>query len=61
MGLNHVGCTHVVINRSMVRIPMDIGLVLNPTTINALLRQGTWLTRPDPRPQIESTLEWDPD
>ena len=56
MCLIHVGCTHVVINRSMACIPMAIGLVLNPTTINALLRQGTWLTRPDPRPQIESTI-----
>ena len=33
-----------------------------PTTTIALPRQGTWLTRPDPRPQIErSTLNWVPD
>ena len=36
-------------------------LFLTPTLTIASLRQGTWLTRPDPQPQIESTLSWDPD
>ena len=36
----------------MVRI-----LFLNPNHDIALLMQGTWLTRMDPRPQIEGTLK----
>ena len=34
---------------------------ITSTTPIALPRQGTWLTTPDPRPQIESTLNWVPD
>ena len=34
---------------------------ITPTMTIALPRQGTCLTRPDPRPQIESTLYWVPD
>ena len=33
---------------------------LTPTTPCASLIQGTWLTRPDPWPQVESTLHWVP-
>ena len=36
-------------------------IVLTPTMTIASPRQGTWLTRPDPWPQIESTLCWVPD
>ena len=32
-----------------------------PTTTIASPRQGTWLTRPEPRPQIEGLLCWVPD
>ena len=34
--------------------------VFSPTTPIALPRQDTRLTRPDPRPQVESTLHWGP-
>ena len=33
-------------------------LYLSPTTNIGLPGQGTWLTRPDPRPEIESTLPY---
>ena len=41
-----------------------VGLAIQlftPTTTIASLRQGTWLTRPDPWPQIEISLYWVPD
>ena len=49
-------------NRTRVETEKGKGLsFLTPTTTIASPRQGTRLIRPDPRPQIESTLYWDPD
>ena len=40
---------------------LKIFFFLTPTTPIALQRPGTCLTRPDPRPQMESTINWVPD
>ena len=37
-------------------IPLSKQTLFFPTTPSASPRQGTWLTRPHPRPQIEGTL-----
>ena len=50
--------------RKSAECSFAVGLAIpffTPTTTIALLRQGTWLTRPDPWPQIEGTLYWVPE
>ena len=38
---------------------MDCNPLFPLTTPSASLKQGTWLTRPDPWPQIEGTRYWE--
>ena len=60
-GMAVVGGTGMIIYQNMF---MDrhaiVSFFITPTTPNALPRQGTRLTRLDPKPQMGSTPDWVP-